>query len=124
MVMSDLAHAEDGVTIKAERLEPDGALVTVSGELDVGTVDPLREALSRALDDGARRVVVDLRGVSFLDSVTVAILVHAARRAGGERRFAVAIEPGSYVRLIFEVAGLVRGLGVFESLDDALAHVA
>jgi anti-anti-sigma factor len=100
-------------------LGPDGALITASGELDVATVDPVREALNGAVAAGARRLVVDLRAVSFLDSITVAMLVHASRRVGG--RFAVATRPDSYARLIFEVAGLLAPLGVCESLEDALA---
>ena len=110
------------VSVVAERLEDDGALITATGELDVATSGPLREALTRAVDDGARRLAVDLRGVRFLDSITVAILVHASRRVDG--RFAVAVEPGTYAGLIFEVAGLVEPLGVRDSLDAALARVA
>ena len=116
--MSELTQ----IAISSEPLGADGALVAVAGELDIATADPLRDALAQAVADGARRLVVDLRDVGFLDSVAVAVLVHASRRVDG--RFAVAIEPGSYVRMIFEIAGLLDGLGVRESLDEALARVA
>nr|MDQ5807955.1 STAS domain-containing protein [Actinomycetota bacterium] len=46
---------------------PDGGrVVTVRGEVDVGSTGALRDWLARASDRGRRSVVVDLRGVQFL----------------------------------------------------------
>lgn len=42
-------------------------VILVTGELDLSTAPRLGDALERALNDG-RRVVVDLAGVTFMDS--------------------------------------------------------
>jgi anti-anti-sigma factor len=43
-----------------------GAILTISGELDVGTTEMLRQWLEAATEGATRSAVVDLRGVTFL----------------------------------------------------------
>ena len=109
-------------TIDEQPLEPAGLAITVSGELDMATAPQLRERLTAATELGAGGLVLDLRPVGFLDSVALACILHARRRLG-ERPMAIVLDGESYVRLIFEVAGLPQCLDLFESRDDAVAHV-
>jgi anti-anti-sigma factor len=113
-----------GVTVAEERIGPDGLLISVGGELDIATVARLREPVTAALDAGIRRVVIDLREVSFMDSVALAVLVHANRRLEPDGRMAIIIAPGSYTRLIFEAAGLDRCLELVETRELALARIS
>ena len=55
------------------------------GEVDIGTVGPIREQLEHVTASGARHVVLDLRGVTFLDStgLHLALEADAASRAQG-----------------------------------------
>lgn len=77
-----------------ERTEGDWLVVTVGGDLDLYTVPALRSQLSEALvtatqgahhrgSGGAvvRGVVVDLAGVTFMDSAGLGVLVGAYKRA-------------------------------------------
>ncbi len=50
------------------RREPDAVHVVLSGDLDLSTLDQLKEALDGRLDGGADLVVLDLRELTFLDS--------------------------------------------------------
>lgn len=69
--------------------------LVVGGEVDIETTPRIADAIDALLADGWRDVVADLRGVSFIDSTGVSLLVHAARRAGEEGwRFAVVAAPG------------------------------
>lgn len=43
------------------------ALITLSGEIDMGTAPAVRESLQRCLRDGIRRIDVDLSAVPFCD---------------------------------------------------------
>ncbi len=70
-------------------VDPDGVGVVVAphGELDMATVDRVRAEVDDVLGAGTRAVVLDLRGVTFLDSTALSMLfaVHgAAARRGGE----------------------------------------
>jgi anti-sigma B factor antagonist len=90
------------VTVSTE----DGVrVVAVSGELDLDTMGELHAAL--AADDGLlATTVVDLRGLTFIDSSGVSGVLSAARRArdaGG--RLACVPGPPS-IRRVFELTGV------------------
>jgi anti-sigma B factor antagonist len=107
-----------------ESLEPSGVVLSVRGELDVATAPEFRTRLNAAVDAGQSRLVIDLRAVSFLDSVALATLLHARRRMGEDGRLAVVVAADSYVRLIFEVAGMPQCIDVYETREQAVSHVA
>jgi anti-sigma B factor antagonist len=109
------------------REEPAGAsglLLTVEGELDIATAPALRKRLTSAIGAGVSRLVIDLRPVSFMDSVAMAAIIHARTLMAGGGRMAIVLDDESYTRLVFEIAGLPRCLDLFETREAALAHVA
>ena len=92
----------------------------MSGEVDVATAPQLRERLQRVLADGASTVVLELLGVTFLDSAALGSIVGAhlrCREVGGELR--VVVDP----RLvkIFEITGLTEVLSITDLLHAAEA---
>ncbi len=105
------------------RVEPEGevTVITVSGELDLATVPAMRGALLGAVDRRARRLVLDLSGVTFIDSVGVGAVLHAKRRLGADGAVAVVLAPDSYARVILDVVGADRVLPVRADLAGAIA---
>jgi anti-anti-sigma factor len=96
-------------------------IVTVAGEIDMATAPELAQAFD-AVSDAADRVVVDLAGVTFLDSSALNALVHGQRTlAEREVAFRVVSPADQAVRKVFEITQLAGPLGVVESLADALA---
>jgi anti-anti-sigma factor len=91
-----------------ERVGADGAVVlAVTGEVDMGTVQPLREAIADALERrGARNLVVDLDAVTFLDSTGISVLI-LGHRAANERgaRYRV-LNAHDMVRRVLDVTGV------------------
>jgi anti-sigma B factor antagonist len=79
----------------------------VDGEIDVATAPQLRDALAGLVDDGARRITLDLAAVGFVDSSGLGVLVGALRRleeqAGGRLRVEGVQDS---VRKVFEITGL------------------
>jgi anti-anti-sigma factor len=98
-----------------------GVVMTAAGELDIATVPALRRRLDAVIDAGAKRLVLDLSAVSFMDSVAMAAILHARTRLSDGGRLAVVIPSGSYTRLVVEIAGLPRCLDLYETRADALA---
>ena len=113
---------EARAVISAETPDWPGALVVASGELDVQSVPELRARLAEATDSGAKRIVVDLAEVSFIDSLSLSALVGAKRKVGDDGRLAI-VAVHEYVRLILQATGLEQVLDVFETRDDAVAFV-
>jgi anti-sigma B factor antagonist len=98
------------------------ATVAVEGELDVYTAPELDELL-RKLGDGVTHVLVDLTGVTFLDSAGVGLLTQNAKRLtarGG--MMMLAIDTAS-VRKIFELTGLDRFFVIHEDAGRAAAQL-
>ena len=112
------------VRLDEESLDPSGLILTASGELDLATAPELRARVTAAIDAGVNRLVIDLCPLFFLDSIALAVLLHARRQLGDAGRMAVVVAPGSYARLIFEVAGMPQCIDVFETREQAIAHVS
>ena len=108
---------EESFSITRERDGPTTVLVPV-GEVDLVTVDTVRANLLDAARE-ARRVVLDLRQVTFMDSSGLRLLVEAQQLAEQDGfAFAVVRGPASLERL-FEVTGLDRRLDLHDDPAQA-----
>lgn len=101
---------EDPLTTRLEirRLEQPRGLA-ISGELDLSTVAPLSEALSDLIEDGPSKddLVLDLAGLTFMDSTGLRTLLDAAERLTGERAL-ILRGTRDPVRRVIEIAGIQR----------------
>lgn len=92
-------------------------VVAVSGELDLDTMGELKAAL--AADNGSpATTVVDLRGLTFIDSSGVSGVLAAARRAGHAGSRLVCVPGPPSIRRVFELTGVDT---VVEWVDDPSA---
>ena len=57
------------------------ARITAAGEVDSSSAPMLRAELDSALDGDVRELVIDLDGVTFLDSAGLSVLAGAHRRS-------------------------------------------
>jgi anti-sigma B factor antagonist len=97
-------------------------VVAVSGEIDVATAPQLRESLHRIIAEGDSTIVLDLLGVTFLDSTTLGVLLGALKRCrekGGDLHLVVA-DPR--IMKIFEITGLTSVFTIATSLAAAGAQ--
>jgi anti-anti-sigma factor len=124
VVVTTPAGEARGIRLTEETFGPSGLVVAVSGELDIATAPALREHLNAAIDAGKQRLVIDLSAISFLDSVALATIVHAKQRLPEHGKMALAIDPSSYVMLVFEGGGLAKVLDLVETREQAIAHVS
>ena len=99
-------------------------VVSASGEIDVATAPPLRDRLQALTTSGRATVVVDLLGVTFLDSTALGVLVGALKRcreSGGELPLVIT-EPR--ILKVFEITGLTGVFPIHDSVADAVRSVA
>jgi anti-anti-sigma factor len=113
-----------GLQMTEETFEPGGLVITVSGELDIATAPSLRDQLTAAIEAGRHRLVLDLSALEFLDSVALAAIIHAKQMLPEHGKMALAIDPSSYVMLVFESGGLPHVLDLVETREQAIAHVS
>jgi anti-sigma B factor antagonist len=81
-------------------------MLSVQGDVDLATAPELEAALERALKGPARRLVVDLRGVEFLDSTGLALLVRQEEAARASHRHLVVVKGPPQVQQVFELTGV------------------
>jgi len=109
-LLVDRDPTEDGVSV-----------VRLQGEADLHTAPILRESLNEAIDSTLTTLVVDLTGVTFIDSMMLGVLLSATKRArlqGAELRIVV---DDPHVRRIFELTLLDRVMKLYPSVELALA---
>ena len=96
------------------------AHLTLSGELDLATAPELEQLVNERIDS-SQEVVIDLRGLEFMDSSGIRVLVAAHARAGrtGTRLFIVRPASGSAVAKIVEVSGLDGELNLVDDPAQA-----
>jgi anti-sigma B factor antagonist len=95
-------------------------VVTLMGELDVATAPALRDELERVSAEGATEALVDLLGVSFVDSVALGILVDASKRMKAQGGALRIVCDDRRIARIVEITGLDRVLRIHTTLRDAL----
>jgi anti-sigma B factor antagonist len=94
-------------------------VVEVRGEVDIYTSSLLRERLVEVVEAGAKRVVVDLSQVDFLDSSGLGVLVGALKRlrtAGGDLSLVCQQEK---LLKIFRITALDRVFALHETVEAA-----
>ncbi|BBH70467.1 hypothetical protein ACTI_71520 [Actinoplanes sp. OR16] len=101
---------------------PDAVVLAVRGNLDLDSAPSLAGCLDEALSRPEPRVVVDLSGVDFCDSIGLSTFVtghNRARAAGGWLRIAA---PSEFLERLLNTVGLADRLGVYPSVADAVAN--
>jgi anti-anti-sigma factor len=94
----------------------DRVVVALAGELDLATAPSLEEVVLPLVAAG-RHAVVDLRGLEFMDSTGVRVLV-AANAAASDHDGRVSLvrsPPGSAVQRVLEISGLESVLTVVDA---------
>jgi anti-sigma B factor antagonist len=99
---------------------PNTAVLVLRGSLDIDTAPVLKANLTRLVDRPSPRVVVDMAGLDFCDSMGVGVLVAAHGRAmerGGWVRLAA---PSGFIRRLFTTLGLTDYLALCDDVETAL----
>ena len=109
--------------VSLSRFGSDSFVVAATGELDLHTVERLREKLADVIEAGGRRLLVDLTGVSFLDSTALGVLVDAARTLKSSQGQLVLVADDPRVSRVLEITGLQRVLGVEPTLPEAVQRL-
>lgn len=100
------------------------AVVTVHGEIDLGSAHRLSDAALAALQQVGSRLVLDLAGVSFMDSTGLKVLLALHKRAqvaGGRLLLA---GPTRTVLRVLTVTGLDQAFEICDTVDAAVAALA
>jgi anti-anti-sigma factor len=111
------------ISVTLARREPPAAVVALVGEHDAYSSQRLENEFAVLHDEG-RRVVVDHRDTTFVDSTTLSVLLGARHRAEqASLGFAIVLPERDYTQVhrILDLTGLVSTFATYKRLEDALA---
>src|ERR1035437_5347696 len=111
------------VSLEVQSRQTDAGVTVLapSGRLDVTGAPMLKDAISEAVKNGQPRLVIDMEGVSFVDSTGLGSVIAAlklVRSSKGDLRLAA---PNQQVRVVLELTTLDRVFPYFATVEDALA---
>jgi anti-sigma B factor antagonist len=117
-----VGSAEDGGRLQlGYRLDGGVVVITVTGDLDVFTSGEFREGLLRVIsDENERSLVVNLAGVSFIDSTGTGVLVGVWHRVRATNGMLAVAAPSRQARSILEITGLARTFPVYQTEAEAV----
>jgi anti-sigma B factor antagonist len=92
----------------AVKVVPEGERVILApvGELDMGTVDQVWEQLEQLREAGFDRIVLDLRGLTFMDSSGLHLMVRANQAAAEDGFNFALIDGNDPVKRVLDLTGL------------------
>lgn len=87
-----------------------GVVLALFGELDVVSAPQLEQCLKEVLAQPTARVLLDLRGLRFVDSAGVSVLIKAKQDAEANGRRLVLRRPTEQLHRVFALLGLADWL--------------
>jgi anti-sigma B factor antagonist len=96
-------------------------VLVLDGEFDRSNAAQFEQALHEALLAARPHVIVDLRGVSFLDSTMLSVLVRGIGHGVTAGCQHALVRPNPLVWRLFVLTGLSHSFSAFGQLDEALA---
>ena len=110
---------------KIRQVEPDVTVVELTGHLNLGNeLMSLEAAVKRVIQEGARKLVIDVTKLEYIDSAGIGMLVGCngqMDRAGGKMRVAGA---QGTVAKAFEVVHMDRIMSLDADVDAALENLS
>jgi anti-sigma B factor antagonist len=102
-------QADNGVTV-----------VAPTGRLDVAGAPALKEAISEVVKNGPARIVIDMQGVSFVDSTGLGSVISALKQIRGSQGELRLAAPNQQARVVLELTTLDRVFPYYATVEEAL----
>jgi anti-sigma B factor antagonist len=108
MAILDREHEAGGLGVQLEH-EGERLVVRARGELDLASAAGFEAKLRDAIRANSFGVILDLGGVTFIDSTGLRVLISAATLSHASRRELIVLQGSAQVKQVIEASG-VEGL--------------
>ncbi len=113
--------AEASGTVKEVRQAGTATVVALAGEVDLHHTPDVHRALVDACQEQPKKLVVNLKSVTYLDSSGIGTLVEVFRRVNGYGGKLVLCGLNERVHSVFEITKLDRFFKICETEAEALS---
>lgn len=98
-------------------------MIILRGEFDAYAVPKLGDQLDAAIERGEYDLVIDMCGVTFVDMSTLNRIVRAMKEVYRHNGHLVVACGDRNVRRAIDLAGLRHSVRLYETRDEAIAHL-
>ena len=95
-------------------------IVRISGKLDTQSFPEAQSHLTRLVEEGTQKILIDLEGLVYISSAGLRVLLSTAKlleKDGGELRIC---SLNDFVREVFEISGFSTIFQVFAGESEAM----
>jgi anti-sigma B factor antagonist len=110
------------MSVTAQRLDENIYLVRSQGRLDQSLNPALESCLVELLDQGHRRLIIDLTEVTYINSGGLRCLVSAWRQSRSQGGDLVIFGLNKRLEEIFSLIGFDRVFTIYSTVEDAQRH--
>ncbi len=103
-----------------ETVSPGHRLIVPCGRIDAASAPVLEGELSRVIDEGNRRIVVNLSSVDYMSSAGLRVLLAAMKRLKKAEGNLVLCAMKPLVQEVFDLTGFSRIFAICESEEEAI----
>ena len=101
--------------------DSDGVVICcISGEVTIDTVPELKKTFKKIIDNKTRKVLLDFRGVDYIDSSGLASLIDLSRNLKVIQGMVFMSELSPKVSSIFSITKLDKVFRIFDTEEEAL----
>ena len=101
-----------------------GHLIVASGDVDVTAIDEMSTLLAMAIAGTTDAVILDLSGVTFVDSTALGTILQAVRQVERVGKRLLVVAPDGPVRRLLELTGLAQSIKLYDRRGDAVTDSA
>ncbi len=111
------------IKIETRELGNEAQAVEVHGEIDVYTSPKVKEIITELIEKGNHRLIINLEGVRYIDSTGLGVLIGALKKVREKEGCINLVCNNPQIKKIFNITGLVKIFGIFNTEDEALKNL-
>lgn len=93
-------------------------ILVLSGKLDMFAKNSFMEAIGKQKEAQAKRVIIDMKGVPFIDSAGLGVLAHAVKAFQTIKGSLIVVNPQDAVKSILQNVNFSKLLPLFQTNED------
>lgn len=124
MAQGSVEGSSVDIKVNVREIQPDCYAVELSGEIDVYTSPKVKDAVTDLIDRGVYHLVINLERVRYIDSTGLGVLIGGLKRVREHGGTVNLVCNNPQIKKIFDITGLVKIFGIYDSEDAALKATA
>ena len=102
-----------------EKRNNDIVIYNVKGDIDINSSPQIRKSLDKLISDKAAKIIVNLSGVSYIDSSGLATLVEMLKKTRGYGGRLKLSNLNAKVKSLFEITKLEKLFEIYNTEEEA-----